>query len=326
MGGPIMEPAKNPITGEISGVLERRIEAANQMFDIDMSNSRLTFLNPILAQTSLPYSEPAPNLPFYKCENGNVATTLIRGTLRNPYTKQFELQGYPFGTKPRLMLMYLCTEVTLKKKKEIYLGDSLSDFQMRLGIDYCSGGARGSLRPTKEQLMRLAASHLQLYCSDEKKHSMLHAAPPIRRFDFWLPDRIHEANKWEGMVTIDEDVFQCLREGNLPLRTEAIMALQNSPMALDVYAWLAFRLWRIRVSPMKPIPWVTLQCQFGPGYARTRDFKRDFKKILASVLKVYPEANVLFNGNDELVLMRSPAPVPRRLFIDVVKTIEFKCK
>lgn len=316
--GALTEPALNPI----SGVAERRIEAAQQMFDIQFDAPNLTFLNPILAQTSLPYVEPPDNLPFYKCENGNVATTIVRGTLHNPYTKKFELQGYPFGVKPRLMLMYLCTQVTLTRKKEIYLGGSLKEFQNRLGIEHSTGGANGSLRPTKEQLMRLTASHLQLFCSDplNKRYSMIHPAPMIRKFDFWLPTGLHEVSKWEGMVTIGDEVFQCLMDGNMPLRTEAIVALQNSPMALDIYSWLSFRLWRIKESPLKPIAWATLQNQFGPGYSRTRDFKRAFKETLATVLKVYPEAKVRFNANDELVLHRSKPPVPQRE-IQVIQSV-----
>jgi hypothetical protein len=308
--GALTEAALNPITG----VAERRIEAASQMFDIQTDAPNLTFLNPILAQTSLPYVEPPANLPFYKCENGNVATTIVRGTLHNPYTKKFELQGYPYGVKPRLMLMYLCTQVTLHRKKEIYLGGSLKEFQNRLGIEHSTGGNTGSLRPTKEQLMRLTASHLQLFCSDytNKRYSMIHPAPMIRKFDFWLPTGLHEVSKWEGMITIGDEVFQCLMEGNMPLRSEAIVALQNSPMALDMYSWLAFRLWRIKTSPLKPIPWSTLQNQFGPGYSRTRDFKRAFKETLALVLKVYPEARISFDANDELILYRSKPPVAQR--------------
>jgi Plasmid encoded RepA protein len=308
--GALTEPALNPI----SGVAERRIEAAHQMFDIQFDEPNLTFLNPILAQTSLPYVEPPDNLPFYKCENGNVATTIVRGTLRNPYTNKFVLQGYPFGVKPRLMLMHICTRVTLTRKKEIYLGGSLKEFQKHLGIGYSNGGERGSLGPTKDQLMRLTASHLQLFCSDiaNKRYSMIHPAPMISKFDFWLPTGLHEVSKWEGMITIGDEVFKCLMDGNMPLRTEAIMALQNSPMALDVYSWLSFRLWRIKESPLKPIPWSTLQNQFGPGYSRTRDFKRAFKETLAAVLKVYPEAKVRFSADDELVLYRSKPPVPQR--------------
>ncbi len=321
--GALTERARSPISGF---AVERGVEAAQQMFDIENITSKLTYLSPILAQTSLPHTEPRNDLPFFKCENGNVATTIVRGTLRNPYTKQFELQGYPFGAKPRLMLMYLCTLVTLTRKKEVYLGDTLGEFQKRLGIRHYSGGPNGSIRPTKDQLMRLAASHLQLYCSDGIRHSMIAPGKMIKRFDFWLPDRLHEVSKWDGMVTIGDEVFECLINGNMPLRTGAIAMLQNSPLKLDIYSWLAFRLWRIKKSPMKPLPWVALQNQFSQGYIRPRDFRRSFKEALAVVLKAYPEARVEFDSNDELVLHRSKPPVPQREVEVIQRVLNFPPK
>ena len=74
--GAMTDAAMNPISG---GVIERRLEAAQQMFDIQTVAAKLTYLSPILAQTSLPHDEPDPALPFFKCENGNVATTIVRG-------------------------------------------------------------------------------------------------------------------------------------------------------------------------------------------------------------------------------------------------------
>jgi hypothetical protein len=265
-------------------------------------------------------------MPFFKCENGNVATTIVRGTLRNPYTKEFELQGYPYGTKPRLMLMYLCTMVTLTRSNEIHLGGTFTEFQKRLGIRHSTGGDTGSLKPTKEQLMRLAASHLQLFCSDGVRNSMIQPGRMIKRFDFWLPSTIHEVTKWDGMVTIGDEVFQCLMDGNMPLRTAAIQALQNSPLRLDIYSWLAFRLWRIKSSPMKPLPWINLQNQFSQGYVRPRAFRAAFKVALKDVLNVYPEARVEFDANDELVLHRSKPPVAQKDVQVIQRVLDFSPK
>lgn len=322
--GAITEPARNPITG----VQERLLDAACEMFDIErgkVAALQLTYLNPILAQTSLPYTDPL-DAPFYKCENGNVATTVLRGTLQNPYTKKVELMGYPYGAKPRLILMYLCTRVTLTGQKEVYLGDNMKDFMQRIGIKQQTGGANGSIRPTKQQLMRLTASRLQLFCNDGYRYSMLHASPVIRKFDFWLPDELHEAGMWEGMITLGDEVYRCLMEGNMPLRTEAIRGLQNSPMALDVYSWLAFRLWRIKHSPMKPLPWSVLHAQFGAGYQNIRHFRAAFKEVLASVKAVYPEAKFEFNSDGELVLRRSKPPVPQKVQMVVQSVLPFPVK
>lgn len=326
--GAITEPARNPITGVVQ---ERLIDAACEMFDIErgmIAARSLTYLNPILAQTSLPYTDPL-DVPFYKCENGNVSTTVLRGTLRNPYTKEVELMGYPYGAKPRLILMHLCTRVTFTQSREVYLGDNMKDFMLRIGIEQQTGGVNGSIRPTKQQLMRLSASRLQLFCSDGYRHSMLHASPVIQKFDYWLPEGLHEVGKWDGAVTLGEEVYKCLMDGNMPLRTEAIRGLQHSPMALDVYSWMAFRLWRIKVSPMKPLPWPVLHAQFGSGYTGPdglRNFKKKFLQVLKDVKAVYPEAKFEFNSSGELILKRSKPPVPQRVQMMVQKILDFPSK
>jgi hypothetical protein len=94
-------------------------------------------------------------------------------------------------------------------------------------------------------------------------------------------------------------------------------------MALDIYSWLAFRLWRITVSPMKSLPWAALQAQFGPNYAEPRKFRRDFKVKLALVKQVYPEAKFAFNSCGELVLYRSKPPVPPKIAAREVCVLNF---
>ena len=70
----------------------------------------------------------------------------------------------------------------------------------------------------------------------------------------------------------------------------ALKALKRSPMALDIYNWLTYRLSYLKER--KIIPWQALQLQFGSEYARLIDFKVNFTKHLQSVLTIYPEAKV----------------------------------
>jgi hypothetical protein len=70
----------------------------------------------------------------------------------------------------------------------------------------------------------------------------------------------------------------------------ALKALKRSPMALDIYCWLTYRLSYLR-KPTE-IPWAVLQIQFGADYTRTRGFKESFLHHLRKILTLYPEANV----------------------------------
>ena len=70
------------------------------------------------------------------------------------------------------------------------------------------------------------------------------------------------------MVELSPRYFDTLRKHAVPLDERAIGALANSPMALDVYAWLAQRLCRIRPRREQFVSWAALRDQFGLGYGR----------------------------------------------------------
>jgi hypothetical protein len=70
---------------------------------------------------------------------------------------------------------------------------------------------------------------------------------------------------------------------------DALKALKRSPMALDIYCWLTYRMSYLKSSTT--IPWAALQIQFGASYASTpqglRDFKRAFLRELKKVYVIY---------------------------------------
>jgi hypothetical protein len=82
-------------------------------------------------------------------------------------------------------------------------------------------------------------------------------------------------------------------------------------MALDVYAWLAYRLHSL--DKARPISWKAVKTQFGAGYGRMDHFKNNFRPILALALAVYPDARVDEDENGAgLILHPSKPPVPSR--------------
>jgi hypothetical protein len=60
------------------------------------------------------------------------------------------------------------------------------------------------------------------------------------------------------------------------------------------------------------VPWAALKAQFGPGFARLRDFRTAFRDVLREVHQVYPAARIE-DGEEGLTLRHSPPPVARRL-------------
>jgi hypothetical protein len=94
----------------------------------------------------------------------------------------------------------------------------------------------------------------------------------------------------------------------VPIDLRALKALSRSPLALDIYTWLTYRMSYLRREVT--IPWAGLQAQFGSDYRRTRDFKAAFVEHLKRVLVVYREANVC-ESEQGLILKPSPTHVAR---------------
>ena len=119
---------------------------------------------------------------------------------------------------------------------------------------------------------------------------------------------------WKSTVTLNPTFFKEITTRPVPVDMRALKALRKSPMALDIYCWLTYRMSYLRRATH--IPWEALQIQFGAGYPQTprgkRDFKANFLKRLKAVRMVSPLANIDQTDN-ALVLQQSPTHIPRAL-------------
>ena len=100
----------------------------------------------------------------------------------------------------------------------------------------------------------------------------------------------------------------------VPIDLRALKALKSSPLALDIYSWLTYRMSYLRKPCL--IPWEALKAQFGAAYGRPRDFKRKFLRHLRDVLHVYPGAR-LCERPAGLFLQPSRTHLPRRSLSDL---------
>jgi hypothetical protein len=75
-------------------------------------------------------------------------------------------------------------------------------------------------------------------------------------------------------------------------------------MVIDIYIWLAYRLHALRRDV--DVSWPALHGQFGQGYGRLRDFRRDFIQALELAVAAYPEAQV--GTGERGVILRPSRP------------------
>lgn len=114
-------------------------------------------------------------------------------------------------------------------------------------------------------------------------------------------------------ANLSEKFFLELQRHPVPLEEAAVRALSNNSMALDLYAWLAYRLHVLKGTT--PVSWSALKGQFGTGFSSMRHFRETFLSNLRLALAVYREARVevVDRGMD---LYPSPPPVkPRQVAV-----------
>ena len=107
-------------------------------------------------------------------------------------------------------------------------------------------------------------------------------------------------------LTLSLDLFHEIQRAPVPVDLRALRAL-TSPLALDLYTWLTWRLHGLRRPTA--IPWPQLYTQFGTQTTRLRDFRRGLLAALDAVLQVFPHAQVRPRP-DHLLLLPGPTHVP----------------
>jgi hypothetical protein len=197
--------------------------------------------------------------------------------------------GLPYGSMPRLLLAWLSTEAVRTQSRELELGDTLTWFMQQLDL-IPTGGRWGSITRLKSQTRRLFAATISASFADQNHQAEAGYRLADRSVLWWDASTPDQAGLWRSTVTLTEPFFREVVDHPVPIDMRAIKALKRSPLALDLYCWLSYRLSYLK----KPttIPWAALALQFGSDYGRLRDFRAAFLDELRKVSVLYPEARL----------------------------------
>jgi len=271
-------------------------ELKNASRDVEQGGG-ISFHYVPLIQCSFPHADPGESISFTR-KNGWLELTL--GTTR-PET------GLPYGVPARLLTIYAASEAVRTKSPEIFLGSSVHDFLRRLDVPITRGD-RGSLRVYANQLLKLI--HCTLTIDENIRDTStgrtgLHIRQALfaEEARLWWDDDTRDVGQGSSLV-LSSVLFHSILERSAPLSTSAIKQLRKSPMDLDVYAWLAHRLYHL--SKPSTVTWQQLSEQFGHGYAELRTFKRFFTESLKRVHAVYPEAKLKVGDVGVILLPSKP--------------------
>jgi hypothetical protein len=296
-----MPIAESPPKIKLTPIQRRLMEAA-----VREEAQKILFQHTVLAQTSLPYRDPGEGVREWRREQGAVSLKIDAGEARHPDTGEWVKLGLPWGTKPRLILAHLNREALLHESPEIAVGDSLTEFVKRI-----RGFKHGrEIRAFKDQLGRLSAALVRLAMIRDGRGFQVDTKV-VSGFELWFPKDERQRVLWPSYVRLSLDYYESLRKHAIPLDEGALAALAHSAMALDVYAWLAQRLCRIRPKHKQFVTWAALKDQFGFGYGRIIDFKRSFRQTLVEVHTQYRGAKFDVD-NHGMTLFYSLPPVQGR--------------
>lgn len=208
--------------------------------------------------------------------------------------------GVPYGSRARLIMLYLQTEAIRTGARQVELGRSLSDWLVRLGIPL--GGK--SYKDVKEQASRISRCRLSFHIQAGGRSGLINQN--ILDTAMFLDGGGDQGDLFVETAKLSESFFEQLKRHPVPIEETAISAINNNSMALDVYCWLAYRLHSLQKS--KPITWKALRIQFSPNVKQLFHFKAAFKDNLALAMAVYPGARVEETENG-LLLHPSPPPI-----------------
>lgn len=254
------------------------------------------YMSRVFVQMTLPHTKPAAN--EFKRVNGSAKITMMADS---------EI-GLPYGSIPRLILAWLSTEAIRTQSREVELPDSMAMFLKELGLT-STGGKNGAINRLKEQVKRLFSTRIS-YVNDRADYfENTNFDIATKSKVWWTPKKVND-DYMQSSVLLHEVFYSELMAAAVPIDMRALLALKQSPLAMDIYLWLTYRMSYLSNSTV--IPWLALQNQFGAEYSRSRDFKVNFLIQLKKVRAVYPGAKA-YEKKNGLMLMPSSPHIKKKL-------------
>lgn len=271
------------------------------------------YLNRVMVQATLPYKNPPEHLMTWGRTAGSMSLSIMRGHYRTADGKEV-LMGFPYGTKPRLVLAWLGREVKLRRSREIHFGNSLTNFMRELGYETLSGGANGNITQVRMQMARLFAARITLTdtrVTDTGKGISQGYMNLVDSQQIWWdpasPDESGSLKK--SFIRLTEPFYEELLNHSVPVDMRALKALKGSPLHLDIYCWLAYRLHHVSRETM--IPWESLMAQFGTENTDVRKFRYNVRLVLDVIRLLYPNARVDAGQTRGIILKPSTSAIAR---------------
>jgi len=250
-----------------------------QLSDIRNQALDMGFIARLLTLATMPHSNPG-DADTYTRINGDYKLVMRRG----------EDTKLPYGSYPRLLFAWICTQVVQQKENEktptLVLGESLSDFMRQLTL-LPTGGRWGTIPQLREQMRRLFNARISVSLVNRDKRQFFDVS---ESYDLWWDHQEPQQRAlWKSTVTISQKFYNEIRERPVPINMNILAALKRSPLGLDLYMFLTYR-----VSYLKKPAFISLKAlheQFGAEYNDIKNFKKKVRRELIKIKLAWPQLN-----------------------------------
>ena len=203
--------------------------------------------------------------------------------------------GLPYGGLPRLIMAWITTEVKRKETRRIDINRSLASFLKELDIS-STGGHKGSIQRVKKQLLRLFSCSIGHHILEDNSESIETLAKASKQQYWWTPLKTEMDISNESYIELSEEFYNQIIKSSAPVDMRVLNLLKTSPMAMDIYIWLTYKM--SIITETKTLTWPQLMEQLGTGYASNKKglnrFQEAFKKQFEIIKILYPDVNVKF--------------------------------
>ena len=296
-GGRVLSPATPQARHHFT-----TLRQVNQLIEASEGDPDLGFMARLLALCSLPRTNPGDRLQFRRVNGPYKLIMTATGDAKLPY-----------GTLPRLLLAWVCTEAVRTQSRELVLGRSLYEFMRKLGMDDRSGGARGDRTRLRNQMDRLFATQVSLIYEDEQQKLRVSSLVADRAEFWWDVKRPAAPVLWDSTIRLGEEFFNEIIAHPVPIDLHILKAVKRSPLGLDLYLWLTYRTFALKSTLQ--LSWRQLYRQFGADPAKAtekytvRDFRADSLRELKKIKRAWPDLNY-HTVTGGLVVSPSPPRIP----------------
>ncbi len=280
-----------------SAKLDALIDASIKIANVSAKeSSEIAYVPRYLAMISLPHSRSSD--VRYVIRSRSMEMTLLTASSH----------GLPYGSIARLILIFLATQVVFTKSQEIVFDRSFTSFMKHFGIR-ATGGKKGNISGFRNQLERILSTSIFTRYFGDVPISSLNTVVAEKTENWWSARHENGLYSRQLRVTIGNGLFKDIRTSAVPVDMRALRKLKGSSLAIDIYIWLTYRMSYLKSNASRPIPWIRLLEQFGPGFQKDSkglaNFKKNFMHQLSMVLEVYPAAKVECS---ELGVVLRPSP------------------